>query len=268
MNAELEAFAREVEPDLVFFFLFEDEVERETIARLTANGLVTFNWFADDHWRFDSFSRHYAPAFSLVSTTDPAAPAKYRAAGCDRVVLTQWAFNPYAYVPQEPDLRYDVTFVGQRYGGRPKVVRALRRAGVDVRCWGHGWETGRLPHDEMVSVFAASRINLNLSNAWGGPLLRRRPIVGQIKARMFEVPGSGGFLLTERSPHLERYFEPERELSVFATTDQLVDRVRYWLEHEDERTHTARCGQERVLRDHTYDRRFSEIFGAAGLSDA
>ena len=266
MNEELDAFVRDVEPDLSMFVLFKDEIERDVIEGLTRDGITTFNWFTDDHWRFDSFSRHYAPAFTLVSTTDRTALPRYEAIGA-RAVLTQWACNRYAYAPRAKELRYDVSFVGQRYGDRPKVVKALRKAGIDVYCRGMGWSGGRVDHDEMVEIFGASRVNLNLANSWGGHFWSRHRVVSQIKGRTFEVPGSGGFLLTDHAPHLEEYFEIGAEIDVFESTEHLTERVKYWLEHEEERQAVARAGYERVVAEHTYDRRFAAIFDAAGVLD-
>jgi spore maturation protein CgeB len=268
MNAELERFVRDIDPDFAMFVLFKDEIRPETIRRLTDAGVVTFNWFCDDHWRFDDFSRHYAPAFSLVSTTHPESVARYHASGYDRVVLSQWACNHYAYDRQGLEPTHDVTFVGQRYGDRPKIVEEIRAAGFDVRCWGFGWDNGRLDHEAMVRVFETSRINLNLSNSWTGTWWRRRPATGQIKARVFEVPGSGGFLLSESVPHVERYFAIGAELATFDGTRDLVDKIGYWLDRENERVQAADRAYARVRAEHTYDHRFGEIFAAAGLRDA
>jgi spore maturation protein CgeB len=267
MNAELERFVRDLEPDIAVFILFKDEIRPETIRRLTDSGVCTFNWFCDDHWRFDGFSRFYAPEFSLVSTTYPEAIPRYHSIGYERVVLSQWACNRYAYNRRADELEYDVTFVGQSYGNRPKIVRALRSSGVEVRCWGYGWEQGRLDHDNMVRTFGASRVNLNLANSWGGRWWWRHPVVSQIKARVFEVPGSGGFLLTESVPHLEDYFDLDGELATFSGIGELVEKVQFWLSNEARRAEAADAGYRRVHDEHTYDRRFEEIFAAAGLPD-
>jgi spore maturation protein CgeB len=123
----------------------------------------------------------------------------------------------------------------------------------------------------MVKAFSSSRINLNLSNSSEVPGLKARarrllrfrpppPRPPQIKGRNFEVPGCGGFLLTERVPHLERYFELDREVAVFDGTDDLAVKVRFWLEHEDERRQIAEAGYRRVISEHTYDHRFAAIF--------
>ena len=220
MNRRLLALAREAEPDLSFFVLFEDEIDPETIKGVGAAGGPTVNWFTDDHWRFDRFTRHFAPAFDWSVTTDRDSLPRYRQIGYERAILSQWACNRYAYDWTGRELEYDVTFVGRCYGERPATVERLRAEGFDVRCWGFGWPEGRIEHDEMVRVFGASRINLNLSAAYSPPrgirtriadLVRRQtqePRKSQIKGRTFEVPGSGGFLLTDRVPHLEDFLTP------------------------------------------------------------
>lgn len=276
MNAELVRREREVEPDIVFFFLFKDEIDPAAIEAMRA---PTVNWFADDHWRFEDFTRRYAPALDWSVTTDHDSLPKYRALGVENVVLSQWACNRYAYSRRSDELRYDVTFVGQPHGDRVEVVERLRAAGIAVQCWGHGWPGGRLEQDEMVEVFSTSRLNLNLANSSTNPwTLRMRlgaiarlrrpwdpPRRSQIKGRTFEVPGSGGFLLTDRVPHLEEYFELEKECSAFTSTDELIEKIHYWLDRPEERAAVAEAGYRRVLAEHTYDHRFAEIFSRMGL---
>jgi spore maturation protein CgeB len=212
-------------------------------------------------------------------TTDPDTLPRYRAElpGV-RVHLSQWACNRYAYRPTTGELRHGVTFVGQPHGDRREVIGELRRAGIEVACWGHGWPAGRLEQEQMVDVFGSSAVNLNLSNSSSSMGLRdrarrllRRPVAGprppQIKGRNFEVPGCGGFLLTERLPHLEDYFDYDREIGVYSGADELTERVRYWLDHPQERAAVARRGHERVLAEHTYDHRFAAIFAELGLGE-
>jgi spore maturation protein CgeB len=277
MRSELVALASETKPELAFFFLFTDQLDPQTIEAVGRHGgCPTVNWFADDHWRFDDFTRHMAPAFDLAVTTDRDSLAKYRLLANTRVHLSQWACNRYAYGKVTSELKHDVTFVGQPHGDRRETVAMLAAAGLPVDCWGFGWPSGPIEHDEMVDVFASSRVNLNLSNSSEVPGLKARlrrllhlgppkPRPPQIKGRNFEVPGCGGFLLTERVPHLELYFELDQEVAVFDDTDDLAERVRYWLEHDAERQQVADAGYRRVMAEHTYDHRFAAIFGELGL---
>ena len=91
----------------------------------------------------------------------------------------------------------------------------------------------------------------------------RRP---QIKGRNFEIPGSGGFLLTANASNLEDYFVPEKEIAVFTDTADLIDKVRYYLKHEDEREAIRKAGHKRALREHTFERRFRKILETIGFN--
>ncbi len=277
---------REHSPDLLFCCAIGDELVPEVLASITAETrTTTFNWFTDDHWRFDDFSRHLAPCFDYVSTTDPDALGRYAENGCDHVLLTQWGVEPSSYETSRPVPTYDATFVGQVYGDRAAVVRRLRRQGIPVEAWGTGWGSGpaaqvvmrmplvrkwargwlerqarsrRLSFEEMLDVFAGSRVNLNFTHASQGDR-------AQIKGRIFEVPMCGGCLLTEEASGLEHCFEPDVEIATFASPDELLERARYLLAHEPERRRIAAAGHERVLRDHTYAQRFGSLFERMGL---
>jgi len=91
--------------------------------------------------------------------------------------------------------------------------------------------------------------------------------VEQIKGRNFEVPGCGGFMLTEGADDLERYYENGKEVVCFAGRDDLVEKVRHYLQHDNERAAIAKAGHERTIRDHTYAIRFKDIFRHMGVGD-
>ena len=273
MNARLRDIAQTEKPDLLFCVLFEHELDIDTMRYISqCTDTVTFNWFCDDHWRFDNFSRHWAPAFNWVSTTAASALPKYRRIGYTNVIKTQWACNHFLYRPSTSDPIYDVTFVGQPHGTRRQTIAAIRAAGIDVKTWGHGWESGRLTQEEMIRVFSSSRINLNLSNAsttgvgWARWLpWRRAPLPQQIKGRNFEIPGCGGFVLTGMAENLDEYYVPDREVSVFSDVDDLVAKVRFYLDHEPQRQQVAEAGYARTVAEHTYEKRFNEIFTIMGV---
>ena len=297
MNKKLKKDVVNEQPDLCFFFLYSDEIAQETIREITnTSSATTFNWFADDHWRFDNFSRHWAPLFHWVSTTDSLAPAKYEKMGFTYILKTQWAANHFLY---KPDLdraqSYEITFVGRPHSNRREIMRKLKVCGVDVRCFGNGWPHGRVDQDEMIALFSHSRINLNLTKSSGfvsfkslvkffmqkrangtchlaSPLKWRDNIVSlthmsreQIKGRNFEIPGCGGFLLTSDADNLSEYYHEGSEIVIYKNFNDLVDKIRYYQTHEDERRTIAQAGYQRTLREHTYEKRFNDLFTRMGL---
>jgi spore maturation protein CgeB len=90
---------------------------------------------------------------------------------------------------------------------------------------------------------------------------------GQIKARIFEVTGAGGFLMTENAEGIDGYFLPDREIIVFDNVESLTKKIRYFLSHPDERDRVARAGFVRTRNDHTYDIRFRNLIGNIGITD-
>jgi spore maturation protein CgeB len=268
----------ELKPDLMFVFMFSDEFDREELRKITVETeTITFNWFADDHWRFDNFSQHWAPCFDFVSTTDQKAFEKYKAIGYDNVLLTQWAANPRIWSCAVKEPRYGVTFIGQEHGNRKSVVTFLRKQGISVEVWGPRWKltriheiahnhylmtdsmyervasSTRVSQQEMIAILQQSQINLNLSAS-------SQTSQNQIKGRNFEIPACGGFQISGYAGRLEEYFQIDHEIICYKTIDELVDKIRYYLQHEKERREIAEAGYRRILKEHTYVHRFAQLF--------
>jgi len=101
-----------------------------------------------------------------------------------------------------------------------------------------------------------------------GILEIRNSITGQItdlagqqtaNMRIFEVTGSGVFLLAEHYDNISDYFEPGVEIETFRDSVEMLRKIRYYLAHPEEREAIARRGQERCLRDYSMDRRATEL---------
>jgi spore maturation protein CgeB len=258
-NRRLWDLASTWRPDVLLCVMFEEQIDRTVVARITRElPTATVGWFCDDHWRFARYSRFWAGAFNWVVTTDENAVARYKAAGQSHVHLSQWAANHFAYHPVKAARSYDVTFVGQPHANRAALVGYLRRHGVRVNTWGRGWPEGRLSQAEMIEVFSASKVSLNFSSS-SAVLPWRTTAAPQIKGRVFEVPACGGLLLTEYAPGLEKYFRLEEEIVSFHGRRSMLRKVRWLLAHDEERASIAAAGLRRTLREHTYEKRLAEI---------
>lgn len=96
--------------------------------------------------------------------------------------------------------------------------------------------------DEMPLVFRRSRININ-------PTMRA--IRSGLPQRIWDVLGSGGFLMTDYQDELPDYFEPGRHLAAYESPEEACELARFYLEHEDIRLEIARNGYELVREKHT-----------------
>ena len=96
---------------------------------------------------------------------------------------------------------------------------------------------------EMPKVFRASKINLNFTIP---------NIKSGIPLRVWDVLGSGGFLLTNYQAELPYFFEEGKDLVCFDGVEDLREKVGYYLEHEEERRAIAESGYRKVKETHLY----------------
>ncbi|MFQ5681796.1 MAG: glycosyltransferase [Candidatus Binatia bacterium] len=273
VNEELIRTVEKERPDVTLIVLFKDDFEPRALDR--ARGLTTLvSWGCDDHVEFNSgYMQRYAAHFDYSITTCKQAVPKYFAAGQPNIIVSQWGCNHHLYHPSDKGSLYDVSFVGLNYGSRMELVNQLWSCGIRVAVFGHNWPLRRrqwrrglrftlfgrgwvrprwVEPDEMVEIYSRTKINLCINN--------NVTAVENIKGRNFEVPGCRGFLLSGPAQNLEEYFEIGKEVIVYNHRNDLAKKIDYYLQHDKERETIAQAGYERVLRDHTYEKRFEQIF--------
>lgn len=100
---------------------------------------------------------------------------------------------------------------------------------------------------EAPLIFNRSKINLNLT---------LRSIRSGIPLRVWDILGAGGFCITNYQPELPLYFEDGVNIVWFKNTAELIEKIKYYLSHEEERRAIAKRGQELVTQYHDYSGRF------------
>jgi len=103
---------------------------------------------------------------------------------------------------------------------------------------------------QLPQVFNSTRVNFNATS------FQMKHAVNQ---RVFDVAACGAFLLTDRMPDMENYFEIGKEAVCYETVEEAVDLSRYYLARTTQREKVAEGARKRVLADHTYSKRMSVI---------
>jgi len=96
---------------------------------------------------------------------------------------------------------------------------------------------------ETPAVFHKSRINLNLT---------LRSIRTGIPLRVLDILGCGGFCLTNPQEEILEYFEVDKEIVVYNSLEECLDKIDYYLSHEEERSAIATRGFEKVKQRFNY----------------
>jgi len=103
---------------------------------------------------------------------------------------------------------------------------------------------------ELPKVFYGSKINLNFTIP---------NIKSGIPLRMWDVLGSGGFLLTNFQAETPLYFKEGEHLVSFYSREDLLEKAGFYLNHDTERQRIAAAGRKLVLREHNYEVRIREM---------
>ena len=77
--------------------------------------------------------------------------------------------------------------------------------------------------------------------------------------RLFEATGMGSLLLTDEKDNLNQLFEIDKEIVTYSCKEEASEKVKYLLENPKKITEIALAGQERTLKEHTYEIRMKEL---------
>lgn len=278
MNQKLLARVQEWRPNVTLFSLYTDQFEPAVVERLCEH-TKTLCFFHDDTWRVE-YSRYWARHFDFFTTPDVYGEMKYREIGLLNAIHFPFGCNEQIFRKLDVQKKYDVSFVGGWHPYREWLIERIRKAGISVEVAGHRWPKGEIDQEGMVRLFNESSINLNLSNSASWDVrylassprafinrLRSKKNIEQMKARIFEVNGCGAFQLSYYVEGLAHSYAIDREISIYADADDLLEKIKFYLAHEELRESIAAAAYKRTLEDHTFVRRFQNVFRRMGLAD-
>lgn len=155
----------------------------------------------------------------------------------------------YLHVPKDPrvfnnlnrERDIDVIFYGSHGYGREERREALQYL-IDngVRLMVGGSEGGdHFSTEDYADGYKCAKIAISFSQARG---------MNVVNARPFEVMSCGAMLLEQKSEELAKLYTEGMDYAAWVDKVDLLERIKYYLEHEDERTLIASNGQRKTER--------------------
>jgi spore maturation protein CgeB len=123
---------------------------------------------------------------------------------------------------------------------------------------------GAVSFDRQADIFSQCEVCLNFSNVWADG----RPgsvLIPHVRLRDFEVPMCRSCYLTGHSDEIEEFYDIGREIETYRTKEELVSKVRFYLANQRAAEQLREAGYRRARRDHTWVRRFDQLFQAIGV---
>jgi spore maturation protein CgeB len=189
----------------------------------------------------------------LVTTKEWEVDA-YKEAGAKRVLLTYQGYDSRFFPRRvkESELAAfgsDICFVGHTQPHYAERLKAIASLNIRLRIWGDAWPryaeknswaqgivAGGLWGESYPVALACAKIGLGLLG---------KHIPETSTTRTFEIPAMGTFLLAERTALHRQLFDEGKEAEFFSSDDEMVDKIRFYLQHDEAREQIAAAGRAR-----------------------
>ncbi len=159
----------------------------------------------------------------------------------------------------------DIIFIGTMHLGKMPLLAKIKKA-FGSRCRMHGltsWKRNLyfnvkfgfpgwirpVAGQAYMSLYQRAKIGFNVHN-------RSKYTVGNY--RLFELPANGVMQISDGGEYLDEFFRVGEEIVHYDGDDEVIDFLRYYLDHDDERQRIALNGFCRVMKDHRIRSRLRE----------
>lgn len=118
---------------------------------------------------------------------------------------------------------------------------------------------GPVTFENMIKLYSNLSLTLGISELWD-TLSLKNPI-HKIHLRAFEIPMSGGLQITSYNNEITEYFEPDKEIILFESTEELIDKTKFYLKEENQKIRNIikQNARRRAENEHTWQNRFEKI---------
>jgi spore maturation protein CgeB len=266
-SSQLRAAIRAYDPDLVLLI-------RGLGFRSWAmeGARAKFGWWVEADERVQEALRE-VPWFDRFFFINSSSVESARRAGYRHTAYLAHAVDPSVFRPLEgvrKDL--DFCFVGLWSKKRQRFVDAALEVSENGAVYGPKWfrktfqdrrfrrvVKGRyIGGEALVRLYNRSKIVINVTE-WGANAGANR---SGMTMRLFEVPATGSFLLTDDSAETSLAVVPGRHVETFSDIDDFKRKLRFYLDHAEARERIAAQGLQHVRANHTYDQMAATLIAA------
>ncbi|VAX38259.1 hypothetical protein MNBD_UNCLBAC01-2036 [hydrothermal vent metagenome] len=269
MNDGFVKEAKKIKPD-IWMVIGGQSMLATTVKKIKELGVRVVLWTTDIPIDFD-IVKEAAPFYDHIFCAGSEAIEVLK----NEVTLKDLRLIPFGCDPDyhkpvqltpEEVLKYqrDIVFVGSFYPNRAKILESL--ANFNIGIWGPYWNKvgdhsplrtkimeGKFNYDEWVKIYSAAKIVLIIHYQDG--------IVPsyQITPKLFEAMACGSFVLVDNQKDVKALFAGKSYLDFFENTNDLKEKIQYYLEHEDRRKKMAKEGRQDVIERHTFKNRIARM---------
>lgn len=226
-----------------------------------------FGYFEQKGWQYfiesiPYYDVHFVPRYQNIR--------EYQLKGAKQVffLIPTRGFHPTIHYPREVDpetklrLGGTIGFIGSYEEERSTYLNTLANKGFKVRIWGNNWHNSSYNSNLVIENCAlyGNDYALALSSFDIVLCFLRKGNRDKHTSRSIEIPACGAFMLAERTDEHMNLFDEGKEAEFFSSSEELLDKVQYYLKHPEQRKRIATAGQERCLKSgYSYHERLKKM---------
>jgi spore maturation protein CgeB len=194
--------------------------------------------------------------YDFIFTTKVYNLEELKTIGAKETVLMLDSYDEKNHLPLELSIedrktyQGEVGFIGSFEEDRAQKILYLAEHGVVVNIWGNGWSNWLGKHKNLViknkmlfekeytKAICATKINL---------CFLRKMNRDEVTSRSVEIPACGGFMLGERTNRHLDFFEEGKEAEFFSSNEEMLNKVKFYMNNEELRKNIALAGRKRCL---------------------
>jgi len=258
----------------IVFTVKGNNIKPTTLKYIKKNNLdiKIISYSLDDMYAWHNRSIYYTLGlkyYDLIVTTKSYNVSELKSLGARNILFIYQAFSKDVhrlFNCKDVKNKYDILFVGFFEKERYLSMLYLSEHGVKVDIFGIGWEEYINRHNNLI-IHNQMLLGLEYSEALSCSkvsLCFLRKINRDLHtSRSIEIPACGGFMLAERTDEHEVLFENGKEAVYFDTNEDLLKKVKYYLENEEKRKVIAKAGYDRTRSgDYSYNNMVEKILDA------
>ena len=211
----------------------------------------------DDEMKFSWISSTLSTIADLVITSDYTSVDRYRQSGINAHFLPLPVYIPDNLPVKKEEFEHQLSFIGRIDKATPLRVMYLDilEKETDISVFGtkgsHGGDF--LLAEDMYSIFRNSAINLNFTGitVYGQTDNALFSRIRGMKLRPFEIYAAGGMCISEFSISLARCFKDGEEIVFFKNPRDMLEKIEYYLNHEEDAKRIADAGRAKVLKKYS-----------------
>ena len=249
------------------------------LARLCAMASRSVLWTTEDPYELAANIAH-SHGFDHIFSNDLASVPAYQDRASHLPLAASLLFQDLPVLPDDAAYRYDLLFIGTAWPNRVAAIDRILgafphlRAKIGLSTNPHLppvrlsqpglWTGWRASNAQFARLANASRVTLGLerrfSSADAASACGSTP-----PPRLFEVALAGGYqVFLADGEEAGRYFKPGADFALCRDLPDLIDEVRWALDHPAERIARAEAARARARREHLYDHRVRDLLQALG----